>query len=93
MEKLRKRNTTWELAKELLGDFVNLLFGQVWNKVGLSLLLIVLGLVFILSPIVGHDGKPLDTPISHYIIGSTLLVTSVILIVTRWTELKKKNNR
>jgi putative Mn2+ efflux pump MntP len=89
----RKHNTTIELAKELIGEFINLLFGNVWTKVGLSFLLFVLGLVLIMSPLVGQDDKPLNKPSFFYIIGSALIVISVGLIVKRWTELKRKNNR
>lgn len=92
MNKIRKHNTTIELAKELIGEFINLLFGNVWTKVGLSLLLFVLGLVFIMSPLIGQDEKPLNKPSAFYIIGSVFLIISVGLIVKRWTELKKKSN-
>jgi hypothetical protein len=80
------------IFKELLGEFINLLFGNVWNKVGLSILLLVLAMVCFLSPIVGLNNEPIDKPFSFYVVGGLLTLISIYLIARRCKELKEKRH-
>lgn len=83
---------TLTIIKELLGEFINLLFGNVWNKVGLSILLLIIAIPLILSPVIGVDGKPEEKSSSFYVFGGILILSSIYLIVRRWKELKEKSN-
>lgn len=83
-------NPTLQILKELSGEFINVVSGNVWNKVGLSLLLLGLAAICILSPIVGLYNEITQKPISFYIIGGILIVVSLFLVGKRWREIKEK---
>ncbi len=80
------------IFREFAGEFVDLLFGNVWNKVGLSILLFVIAMACMLSPVVGLDGEPIDNPDTFYVVGAVLILISICLIAKRWKELKEKSN-
>lgn len=84
------KNVILTIFRELLSEFVNVLFGNVWNKVGLSIILFGIALILILSPIIGVDGKQEDKPSSWYVFGGILILSSIYLILRRWKELKAK---
>lgn len=79
-----------QTLKELLGEFINVFSGNVWNKIGLSILLLGLAITCILCPIVGLKDEPIQKPLSFYIIGGALILVSFYLIGRRWKELKEK---
>ena len=83
---------TLQILKEILGDFINVFLGNVWNKIGLSVLLMGLAIICILSPIVGLNDEPVQKPLSFYIIGGVLILISLYLVGRRWKELKEKNH-
>ena len=87
------KKVTPTLFKKLLREFIKVLLGQVWNKVGHSILLLVLAMVCILSPIVGLNNEPVAKPFSFYLVGGALILISIYLIARRWKELKEKSNR
>ena len=86
-----KSKLTLQIVKELLGEFINVFLGNVWNKVGLSILLLGLAIICILSPIIGLNDEPIQKPLPFYIIGGVLILISFYLVGRRWKELKEKN--
>ena len=78
------------ICKELLGEFINVLLGNVWNKIGLSILLFALTMVCTFSPIVGLEGKSMDKSLVWYVFGGILFSISIFLIAIRWKEIKRE---
>ena len=72
---------------EIGREFLNIIFGNVYNKIGLSLLLSIVSIVLILVPTSNeiHKSK------WFIIVGGILILLSLFLIYTRYLELNKKN--
>jgi hypothetical protein len=66
--------------------FLNVIFGNVYNKTGLSLMLLILGLIFIFVPMASEEQRPKW----FYIVGVILALISILLIIKRYSELKQK---
>lgn len=86
MENQRKPNITKKISKEIGLEFLNLIFGNVYAKTGLSLLLFILGLTCIFANMENEVLKPKG----FYIVGGILVLVSIILIFKRYSELKRK---
>ncbi len=80
--------TVKNICRELLMEFVNLFVGNVYNKIGFSVLLLVISLILFLSPIQNVEVKPT----ALYVIASILPLISFYLIFQRFKELKRQKN-
>ncbi|WP_131387731.1 hypothetical protein [Flavobacterium suncheonense] len=76
-----------QIFAEIGKEFINVILGNVYSKTGLSLMLLLIGLICIFAPIGNEEQKPKW----FYIVGSVLTIISILLIVRRYFELKKKN--
>lgn len=82
---------TFQIIKEIFFEFINLLAGNIWNKIGLSILLIILSMVCIFSSVTSQNGEELDKPIIFTITGYVLLIVSLCLIGMRFKEIRDRN--
>jgi len=82
----KKTNAGKLLFIEIGKAFVNLFLGNAYNKIGLSLVLLIPGITFISIRI----SEKLKHPEILYIIGGLFTSASIILILKRYSELKKK---
>jgi hypothetical protein len=82
----KKSNAGKVLFIEIGKAFVNLIFGNAYNRIGLSLVLLIPGIGFIFIGILQE--------IKHaeilYSIGGLFILASLILILKRYSELKRK---
>jgi hypothetical protein len=85
LENKRKQSITKKVSLEIGKELLNLVFGNIYNKTGFSVLLFILGLICIFSPIKNEPQKP----IGFYIVGGLLILSSIILISKRYNELKQ----
>lgn len=81
-----------QIVKELLGEFINVFLGNVWNKVGLSVLLLGLAIICILCPMVGLNDESVQRSFSFYLIGGLFIFISFYIIWRRWKELKENSH-
>lgn len=81
----KKPNTGKVLVIEIGKAFANLIFGNAYNKIGLSLILLIPGIGFIC---IGAS-QELKYPEILYIIGCLFILASIILILKRYSELKR----
>ncbi len=72
---------------EIGREFLNIIFGNVYNKIGLSLLLFIVGVVLILVP----TSNEIQKSKWFIIVGGLLILLSLLLIYTRYLELNRKN--
>jgi cytochrome c biogenesis protein CcdA len=85
----KKPNTGKVLVTEIGKAFINLIFGNAYNKIGLSLILLILGISFIWIGI----SQELKHPKILYIIGGLFILASIILMLKRYTELKHNTEK
>jgi len=85
LENKRKQSVTKKVSLEIGKEFLNLIFGNIYNKTGFSVLLFILGLICIFAPIKNEIQKPRG----FYIVGGLLILSSIILISKRYNELKQ----
>ncbi len=78
-----------KILGEIGTEFLNVLFGNVYTKTGLSLMLLIVGLVFIFAPM----SNKIEKPKWFYIIGSLLVFSSILLIIKRYSELNRKQKK
>ena len=83
MEK-KKINPKKSLFIEIGKSFVNMIFGNVYSKIGLSLILLVPGIGFLFM---SESQKPKHN-LSLLLIGILYILVSIILIFKRYFELK-----
>jgi drug/metabolite transporter (DMT)-like permease len=86
MENQEKPNIEKKILIEIGMGFLNVIFGNVYNKTGLSLMLLIVGLIFIFVPMANEEQKPKW----FYIVGAILALISIFLIIKRYSELKRK---
>lgn len=67
-------------------EFLNVVFGNVYTKTGLSLMLLIISLIFIFVPMEDETEKPKW----FYIVGGMLALISILLIFRRYSELNRK---
>ena len=75
-----------KILAEIGMEFLNVIFGNVYNKTGLSLMLLIVALICILAPMGNEEQKPSW----FHIVGGILIVISMSLIVKRYLELNRK---
>jgi hypothetical protein len=80
------------IFKQFLFGVLQLLYGNIWNRVGLSILLFLLALVGMFSPVVDSNGEMLAKPCFFYFVGAALVVASVYLIYAHWSEKRRKKD-
>ena len=85
MNKHKNYKSSRKIVVEIFGEFINLAVGNVYNKIGLSLLLLAISLALFFSPIQNVEIKPNG----FYIFGVILLSISAVLIFKRFHEIKK----
>ena len=83
-----KPNVAKKLSKEIGFEFLGLIFGNVYTKIGLSLILFIVGMICILAKM-ENEVKPKG----FNIVGGLLILISIILISKRYLELKRKNEK
>ncbi len=88
MENQKNPNVAKKIFSEIGLEFLNLIFGNIYTKTGLSLLLFILGLICIFANM-ENEVKPKG----FYIVGGLLIIISIILIFKRYIELKRKNKK
>uniref|UniRef100_UPI00404B71D0 hypothetical protein n=1 Tax=Flavobacterium sp. TaxID=239 RepID=UPI00404B71D0 len=69
--------------------FVNLVFGNAFNKIGLSLILLIPGIGFL---IIAASAK-LKHPEILYVLGFLFILASLRLVLKRYSELKRNTKR
>lgn len=74
------------LVIEIGKAFVNLIFGNAHNKIGLSLILLIPGIGFVIIAAF----EKLKYPEILYVIGTLFILASIRLILKRYSELKRK---
>jgi hypothetical protein len=84
--KEKKSNAEKTLLIEIGKGFLNLIFGNAYNRIGLSLILLIPGIGFIFIGI----SQEVKHPEILYVIGGLFILASIILIVKRYSELKQK---
>ena len=84
MENQPKKSIEKKIAIEIGMEFLNLIFGNIYTKIGLSLMLLIIGGVCIFAPIDNEIYKPKWL----YIFGGILILSSILLIIKRYLELK-----
>ncbi len=91
---MRKKNSTMEekksIAKKVLlteigKAFINLIFGNAYKRIGLSLILLIPGIGFLFIA----ESQKLKHAEILYIIGGLFILVSIILISKRYSELKR----
>lgn len=82
----KKSNAGKILLIEIGKAFVNLIFGNAYNKIGLSLILLIPGIGFLFIAV----SQKLKHAEILYIIGGLFILASIILILKRYSELKQK---
>lgn len=89
MENQRKPNVAKKISVEIGMEFLNVIFGNVYTRTGLSLILFIVSLTLFFAPM----GNEIQKPKWFYIVGGLLILISGILIFKRYIELKrhKKN--
>ena len=75
-----------KILAEIGMEFLNVIFGNVYNKTGLSLMLLIVALICIFAPMGNEEQKPSWL----YIVGGILIVISMSLVVRRYLELNRK---
>ena len=75
-----------KILAEIGMEFLNVIFGNVYNKTGLSLLLLIVALICIFVPM----GNEVQKPKWFNIVGGILIVISILLFVRRYLELNRK---
>jgi len=75
-----------KILAEIGMEFLNVIFGNVYNKTGLSLMLLIVALICIFAPMGNEEQKPSW----FYIVGGILIVISMSLVVRRYLELNRK---
>lgn len=85
-----KENPTIIIIKEIFFEVINLFMGNVCNKIGLSVLFLILSMVCIFSPILSQYGEELNKPFIFYLTGFGLLSISIFLIGRRYKEIKNR---
>jgi hypothetical protein len=88
MENQRKPNVSKKISAEIGLEFLNLIFGNIYSKTGFSLLLFIIGLIFIFANM-ENEVKPRGL----YLFGGLLILISILLISKRYLELKRKNEK
>jgi hypothetical protein len=83
------KNTSKIILKEILKEFVNLIFGNVFNKIGLSLLCFIISLTFFFAKMENDITKPLILKL----FGVGFILISLTLILMRYSEIKNKKNK
>lgn len=86
MKKVRDKNLTLRITKEIGLEFVNLIFGNVYTKIGISLVFLIIGLVLIFANFENGTQKPQV----FYILGFISIIVSLVLVLIRYSELKEK---
>ena len=84
--KEKKSNAEKTLLIEIGKGFTNLIFGNAYNRIGLSLILLIPGIGFLFIA----ESQKLKYPEILYVIGGLFILVSVILILKRYLELKQK---
>ena len=84
MENQPKKSIKKKIATEIGMEFLNLILGNIYTKIGLSLMLLIIGGVCIFAPIENEIYKPKWL----YILGGILILSSILLIIKRYLELK-----
>ena len=75
-----------KILAEIGMEFLNVIFGNVYNKTGLSLILLIIALICIFTRIGNEEQKP-----SWFnIVGGILIVISISLVIRRYLELNRK---
>jgi hypothetical protein len=72
---------------EIAKAFLNLIFGDAHNRIGLSLILLIPGIGFIF---IGITKEEIKHPEILYVIGGLFILASITLILKRYSELKQK---
>ncbi|MFN3755217.1 hypothetical protein [Flavobacterium sp.] len=75
-----------KILVEIGMEFLNMIFGNVYTKTGLSLMLLLISSVLIFAPITNEPEKPKW----FYIVGAILALISIFLIIKRYFELNQK---
>jgi hypothetical protein len=75
-----------KILAEIGMEFLNVIFGNVYNKTGLSLMLLIVALICIFAPMGNEEQKSSW----FYIVGGILIVISMSLVVRRYLELNRK---
>jgi hypothetical protein len=92
MENQPKKSIEKKIAVEIGMEFLDLIFGNIYTKIGFSLMLLIIGGICILAPIENEIYKSKV----FYIVGGILVLSSILLIFKRYLELKnidrKKQN-
>ena len=81
----KKSNAGKVLLIEIGKAFVNLIFGNAYTKIGVSLILLIPGISFIFIA----QSQELKRPEILYILGGLFILVSGILVWKRYSELKK----
>ena len=84
MEK-KKLNAGKILFMEIGKAFINLIFGNAYNKIGLSFILLIPGIGFLFIA----ESQKLKHAEILYVIGCLFILASIILILKRYLELKR----
>ncbi len=80
----RKSNFPKKVLKEIGKEFLNLIFGNVYNRIGLSLLIFLIGSVIIFAPMEDKTQKPKW----FFIVGGLFIAISLMLVIKRYLQLK-----
>lgn len=84
----KKSNAGKVLIMEIGKAFINLIFGNAYTKIGLSLILLIPGIGFIFIP----ESQKLKHPEILYIIGGLFILVSIMLLLKRYSELKQNSD-
>ncbi len=82
----KKSNAEKMLLIEIGKGFVNLILGNAYNRIGLSLILLIPGIGFLFIA----KSQKLKHPEILYVIGGLFILVSITLILKRYSELKQK---
>lgn len=82
----KKSNAEKTLLIEIGKGFANLIFGNAYNRIGLSLILLIPGIGFLFIA----ESQKLKHPEILYVIGGLFILVSITLILKRYSELKQK---
>ena len=78
-----------KILAEIGMEFLNVIFGNVYNKTALSLMLLIVALTFIFAPMGNEEQKPKW----FYIVGGILIVISMFIIIRRYLELNREKKK
>ena len=86
----KEKKGNQSLLKEMLWGILDLFLGDITSKITWALLSLFIGILFLTRPVIDLNGKELEKGVIPYVIGSVLILLSVILIIS-WIRKRKAN--